>query len=136
MLFVLPVSSSLFTLFHCSVRSYCSQDRKFLLHNPVHSLFSSLRPLSNRNKALDPFLLQLFLDRSIQSFTQTVSSVIVPALPEKKQDKFRPNNTDKLGFSKHDCCYVSRHTLARHAPWVSNMMCENCTVGVQPPSGF
>lgn len=58
---------------------------------------------------------------------QNLSTVIVPVSPEKKRVKFRSNSIDKpyTGLSTHDYCFVSRHCLPCHAPYVSHVVWED-----------
>lgn len=71
----LPAISSLFPLFLCTVRSYCSQNRRFQFIS-----CSPIWDLSNRSVSWT----FSFSDGVIQMFMHPLSSVAVPLSPEKK----------------------------------------------------
>lgn len=104
---------------HCSsVRSYCSQDKEALVCFPRSPLWY----LWVTQAYLRPFFSS---SDGIQVLVQPLSSVAVPAPPEKKKNPV--SNLDQTavtdpetGSSKRDNCFVSVHTPRPVTPHVNH----------------
>ncbi len=104
-IFYLQARSLLFTLFQCSVRSYCSQDRKFQ--------YISCSPPDLAATQMDFF--QISPSRSSCSLSPLLLCLCL--LKIHQESNFRSNSSNNLhsGSSKCDNCAVSRRTSACQA---------------------
>lgn len=111
--FHLPASSSLVTLFQCSLRSYCSQDRKYL----PHSSSGVLLHMYNRNACWA-------FSRWCHPNARAASLLCYCACVAWKETQV--SNLDQTAAtnptSEHDNGVVSRHSLTCHASCVSLRM--------------